>query len=184
MVVECLAEERESDVTAVGQHEIPLSSVRRTHVRSTKADGCTLVAEPLELGEDGGKSGSCAPDVFPEDEGGVALVGDAEPLEEEPAAGAAEPGALAGDREVLARAAEHEAIHCAAPRSTVERDNVVPDRSRRHGLFFHPSHEAGRCKGFPLDVHHSPASAPGCKVDSEVEAASTGEEGGNTEGGR
>lgn len=182
----CRAEERESDVTAVGQNEEPLSLVRGTHVRSSKADRRSPVAVRFEGGEDVWKSASCAPNVLPVDERGFALVGDAEPLEEESAAAAVEPGLLSGDGEVLAGAAESDAIHRTTPRAAIERDNVVPDRSRCQRLLFHPGHEAGRCKGFPLDVHHSPSSAPGCKVDSEVEPSASREEAGDSQhaGGR
>jgi hypothetical protein len=184
VVVDERAELRESDTAAVGQHEEASPLVGRSHVRSTKADGCACVPFALERREDIGKSPSCASDVLPKDEGGVALGGDAESLKEEAASGTVEPGSLAGDGEVLAGTAESDAIHDATPRAAVEGDNVVPDRSRCQGRLFHPGHEAGRREGFPLDVHHSPSSAPGCKVDSEVEPASTGEEAGNTEDGR
>jgi len=186
VVVVPRAELRESDTAAVGQHEEPLSLVGGTHVRSSKADGGAFVAVLFEGAEDVGKSASCASDVLPEDDRGLALVGNAEPLEEESASGTVEPGLLSGNGEVLAGAAESDAIHRATPRAAIERGNVVPDRSRRQRLLFHPGHEAGRCKGFTLDVHHSPSSTPGCKVDSKVESAAPGEETGNPKhaGGR
>lgn len=186
MLVERRAEERESesDTAAVGQDEEALALVGRSHVSSSKADCRAAVAGLFEGGKDCGKSASCSPDVLPEDERGAALVGDAEPLEEETAACAGEPGSLPCNAEVLAGAAESEAIHDATPRAAVEAGNVVPDRSRCQFRLFHPGHEAGRCKGFPLDVHHSPRSAPGCKVDSEVEPTSAAEEGGDTQLGR
>jgi len=176
------AELSKSDTTTVGQEEEPRALVRRSHVSSAKPDGGAFVAFPLELGEDGGKSASCSPNVLPEEERRLALSGDADLLEEEPASVAVESPPLAGDGEVLAGRATSDAIHCATPRASVEGGDVVPERSLRQGLLFHPGHEAGRCVGFPLDVHHSAGGSTGGKVQPEVEPSSAAEEGSNAEG--
>lgn len=62
----------------------------------------------------------------------------------------------------------------ATPRAAVEGANVVPDRSFRQGLAFHPCHEAGRCVGFALDVdttHKLGSEVAQSELDAEVESA-------------
>lgn len=81
-----------------------------------------------------------------------------------------------GDGKRLARIAAMNDIHRAAPSVAVEAGKVVPDRCAIQGLVFHPRHERGRCIGFPLNVTHSSISGVG-KVESEIEAASSGAEG-------
>ena len=81
-----------------------------------------------------------------------------------------------GDAERLARIAAMDDIHQAAPRSTVEAGNVVPDRRAIQGRVLHPRHERGRRVGFPLDVTHSSISGVG-DVEAEVETSGSGAEG-------
>lgn len=182
VVVVPRAELRESDTAAVGQQEEAGPLVGRSHVRSANEDGSADVAVSLELGEDGGKSSPCTADVLPEEKRGLALVGNADLLEEEAAALTVEPGLLSGDREVLARCAASDAIHDATPRAAIEGGEVVPDRSLTQGLLLHPGHEAGRGEGFPLDVHHTSTRSSGCEVNSEVEPSATAADRKNVEG--
>jgi hypothetical protein len=83
---------------------------------------------------------------------------------------AAQTSSLAGDRQVLTGAAAHDAVHHAAPRSSVEGAHIVPDRSFCQGRFFHPGHEDGCCVGFPFNVTQSVRSGGGVygKVKSAV----------------
>jgi hypothetical protein len=166
----------------VCQEEEPAAAVGRAHIRSSKGDDGSGVAMLGELGEDGGKSASCSTDVLPEEERGFAFVGDSDLLEEEPASLAVEPGLLAGDAEVLARRSASDAIHEATPRAAVEGAEVVPNRGLAQGLLRHPGHEAGRCVGFPLDVHHSAGDSAGGSLESEVEASSAGADAEHVEG--
>lgn len=182
VVVVPRAELRESDTAAVGQQEEAGPLMGRSHVRSANEDGSADVAVALKLGEDGGKSSPCTADVLPEEERGLALVGNADLLKEESGAFSVEPGLLSGNREVLARCAASDAIHDATPRAAVEGAQVVPDRSLRQGLLFHPGHEAGRGEGFPLDVHHSAGDSAGGSLKPEVEPSATAADAENVEG--
>lgn len=170
------ADERESVVTAVGQDEESLSLLRRSHVRSTNGDARPSIPCLLECVEDALKSSSCGPaHVLPEDGFCFALDGDRELPEEEAASLVFESEPFAGNGVSLTRAAANDEIHLATPRSSVERENVRPHRRFTQSRFFHPRHETGRCVGFPLDVHHSASSAPGCSFDCEVETSSSAE---------
>lgn len=84
-------------------------------------------------------------------------------------------------REGLAGVASSDEIHSAAPRAAVEGREIVPDRCRIQGRFFHPRHEDGRRVGFPLDVAHSSASPSQGESDAKVEAADAGAEGEDAE---
>lgn len=152
----------------------------RSHVRSSKGDAGSDVAVLGELGEDSWKSASCSPDVFPDEERRLSFVGDSDLLEEESRALAIKPGLLSGDAEVLARSAASDDVHEATPRAAVEGEQIVPDRSVTQLRARHPCHESGRCKGFPLDVHHSAGSKGALK--GEVETSSTAADGQNAEG--
>lgn len=167
---------------SVGQQEVPGPLVGRSHVSSSNEDGSADVAVAFEFGEDGGKSSPCAADVLPEEERGFALVGHADLLEEESASLPVEPGLLSCDGEVLTRSAASDAIHDATPRASIEGAEVVPDRSRRQNLLFHPCHEAGRCEGFPLNVHHSASGSSGGEMESEVEPSAAAADRQNSEG--
>ncbi len=175
-------DERESVVTAVGQHEESLPLLGRSHVRSTNGDARSPKPRFLECVEDALKSSSCGPaHVLPEDGFCFALDGDRELPEEESASVVFEPEAFSCDRVPLARAATNDEIHSAAPRPRIERLDGVPNRGSAQSRFFHPRHEAGRGVGFPLDVTNSASSSSGCALDSEVESATSAEEGENSD---
>lgn len=80
--------------------------------------------------------------------------------------------ASARKAEGLAGVAASDEIHSTTPRSAVEGREIVPDRSRIQGRFFHPGHEDGRGEGFPLDVANGAAPAG----QSEVDASDPGAE--------
>ena len=80
--------------------------------------------------------------------------------------------ALAGGAERLTRVSRREDIHDATPASAVECGKVGPDRSVIQGRIFHPCHEGGRCRGFPLDETDS--AIPGlCEVQAEIQSANS-----------
>lgn len=78
---------------------------------------------------------------------------------------------LACGRERLARVARRDEIHDSTPRAAIEGREIVPDRSRIQGLFFHPRHEAGRSVGFPLDMAHSSISVSQGKPETELQSS-------------
>jgi hypothetical protein len=61
---------------------------------------------------------------------------------------------LTGSRERLAWESRSDEIHASTPRCAVEGREIVPDRSLIQSLFFHPSHENGRCVAVPLNTSH------------------------------
>lgn len=65
-----------------------------------------------------------------------------------------ESGAPAGDGQVLARESGNDAIHLAAPASSVEGGDVGPDRSRIQAAFFHTRNQDCCGVSFPLNVAH------------------------------
>lgn len=80
---------------------------------------------------------------------------------------------LAGQAGALARDAGNDEIHAAMPRSAVEAAQVIPDRSRRHGRFFHPGHESGCAVGRAFDSTNKAGrydSSDGPLGDSEASA--------------
>lgn len=82
--------------------------------------------------------------------------------------------ALAGRGEGLAGEAGSDEIHAAAPPSTVEGVEVIPDRSAIQPRFFHARHEDGRRVGIPLNVSHG--SYPCHGSQGELEASVAGAE--------
>lgn len=178
------AEERESDVTAVGQDEDAESLLGCSHVRSTNGDTRAAESFFLESVEDALKISACGPaHIFPEKEAGAGLFDDAEVLPEEARLFAVEPGAFPCDGEILTGRSTNNEIHRSTPRLSVEGLNVVPHRAFRQSRFRHPRHEAGCCVGFPLDVHHSAGPAASRLLDGEIESASSAEERDNADFG-
>ena len=80
---------------------------------------------------------------------------------------------VAGEAEGLAGVAGSDDMNAAAPRSAVEGSQIVPDRSRSHGLVRHPRHENGRGETVSLDMTHSSVSGFR-EVQAKVEASDTG----------
>lgn len=127
-------------------------------------------------------AGREAGDVLDENPGGGDVVDDLGDRGPEPAGVAGpEPGSGLAPR--LAREPSSDEIHRAAPRSAVERGDVVPDRSLTQGLVRHPGHDNGRGEGFPLDCTNKTGSGDG-EIDAELEAADPGAEREDVDGGR
>lgn len=161
-----------AEARGVDQEEHPCPLVRGANVTCANDGPDATIASGFEVLADAGNNTSCSGDVLPEEERGLALDGDPDMFEEEPRAAAIQPGALPGEAEILARCAASDEIHESTPRASVEGAYVVPDRSRRQPRFFHPGHETGRSKGFPLDVHHRLHSAGG--KEAEIEPSDSG----------
>jgi hypothetical protein len=81
---------------------------------------------------------------------------------------------LSGDGEGLTGETSREDIHSATPRFAVERDKVIPDRSRSQPPFFHPRRQRCGGIGFPFDVTDAAVIVSECKSDSEFEPAAAG----------
>jgi len=156
----------------VGQEEDTGALVRGANVTRANDGPRAAIASLFEVLADAGNNPSCSGDVLPEEEWGLALDGDPDVLEEQAAPAAIQPSAFPGKAEVLARRSSSDEIHQATPRASVEGANVVPDRRRTQERVFHPSHENGRCEGFPLDVHQRLHSAGG--REPEIEPSDSG----------
>lgn len=136
---------------------------------------------PLRIEPEAGKIGEpfpepiamskSAPDVFQEEERRSRSNNGATDERPEVALvlGAA---AFSGDGEGRTRKAGDDDLHVASPRASVQACEVVPDRSRIQGRFFHPSHEDGRREGVPLDV----ANGANPAGQAEVEPSDAGAE--------
>jgi hypothetical protein len=161
---------------ADGENEEPFAPVGRADFRRREEACRKAVAHADQSAGDFGEAeAEMMGDILEEDEGRLDLVDDAGDMGPEVARIlAAEPSAC--DRERLARIARSDDVHRAAPRSAVEGSNVVPGNSLIQGRVFHPRHEGGCGKGFPLDIAHSTISGEG-KLQSEVEPACAGAEG-------
>lgn len=122
---------------------------------SHDAGGGALAELAFGLVHNGGIGTNDACDVLQKDESRTAIGSDADDFVEQPAALAIEPGAAAGDADVLARESRNDAIHDATPASAVEGRDIVPDRCLIQGRTRHPRHESGRCVGVPLNVTHT-----------------------------
>ena len=74
----------------------------------------------------------------------------------------------------LAGETRRDEIHSAAPRSSVEGADIVPDRRVIQCLVLHPRHERGCWDGFPLDVTHTSISGTNAKSDAQLEPSNSG----------
>jgi hypothetical protein len=91
-------------------------------------------------------------DVFEEAPSRLALSNDA--LEVGPeVVFTREPFSFARERIIGARIAAHETVNDSVQRRCDKGVHAIPDRRRRYGLLFHPTHEVGCGVHFPLDVH-------------------------------
>lgn len=126
------------------------------------------VAQVFEL--DGGALDGRALDVLEEDESGLALADHS-----------TDPGpeilrdhsSTRRGTEGLAREARSDEIHCATPRSSIERAQVGPDRSVINGPVEH-SRSKDRCaEGFPLHITDGASNAAKSEVDTSDARAET-----------
>ena len=165
---------RMSIVVGVGPDPDAFPSVRG-------ANGCRAEQTPLriepELGkvmEDVGEPESNKRgDVLQQDESGSQVSDDGYDGWPEPAL-IVSSTLLPGRAERLARETGSDEIHSATPRSSVERGEVIPDRSRIQTRLRHPLHENGRCVGVPLNVSHG--SYPPHGSEGELESSVAGAE--------
>ena len=129
---------------------------------SQDAGGRALVERPFGFVHNGGGGRSDAADVLQKEVPRTASVGNLKDVEKEPAALSVEPSPAARKGQVLAREPRNDAIHSAAPCSSVEGEKVGPDRSRVHRAFFHARCQdcGGVC--FPLNV------TDGASLDAQV----------------
>jgi hypothetical protein len=171
---------RLSPTVAVGHDEQPLSSVARPHFGRAEYSARSAATQSFQWRDEGGELSVRVPrDVLAEETISPALGEDAEHLVDEEAV-VASPAALAGDGVGLARVAANDAIHDAAPASSVEGGEVRPDRRRIQLARFHARDQPCGGKGFPLHVSDSARSGLG-NVHAEVEPAGSGAEGDDVE---
>lgn len=129
---------------------------------SHDAGGRALFKSPFGFVHNGGGGRSDPCDVLQKELIRTASVGNVENVEEQAAAFAVKPGASPGQRNVLAREARNDAIHCAVPSASVEGEQVGPDRCRVQAAFFHARCQDAGGVCFPLNV------ADGASLDAQV----------------
>jgi len=162
-------------VFAVGKDEQPLALVGRADFRRREQTRRNSVAHADQASGDVGKTeAEMMGDILEEDEGRFSLPDDAGDMGPE-VAGIVCALALASDAERLARVSRSDDVHRATPWAAVEGGNIIPDRSRRQGLVFHPRHEDGRGTSVPFDMTDSSISGAG-DVEAELEPAGAGAE--------
>lgn len=139
--------------SGVGHDEQPFALVRSTNGRRSKQTPFRIEPERGKIGNASVESaGRNEPwDVFKDDEAGSNLAHDANDVGPDPAL-VFEPPALAGDAVWLTGEAGSDAIHSAAPRPAVKREQVRPDRRRIQALRFHERDKLGGGRGFALNV--------------------------------
>ena len=161
---------------ADSEDEEPLAFMGRTDFRRREEACRKAVAHADQsAGNFGETEAEMMGDILEEHIGWFDLTDDAGDMRPEVARIVGTP-ALACDRERLARITRSDDVHRAAPRAAVEGSHVVPDNSLIQGRVFHPRHESGCGKGFPLDMAHSTISGDG-DGEPEVESAGAGTKG-------
>lgn len=185
VVVVPRAEERESATVDVGhakgQEEESLALVRRADVRSLRQDDRHAETCAVQVADDVVEAASqMAAHVLAEEPPSAALLGDTEHVGPE-VSRVVGSASLPGRGEGLAGVPTHHEIHRSTPRSSVERSEVRPDRRRSQPPLFHARDKACRGIGFPLDSNHGSGVCTKGEVEPEVEPASAGAEGGDSE---
>jgi hypothetical protein len=159
----------------VSQQPDPFASVRCANGGRREQTPFRIEPEVGKLGEDvrqpeSNKLG----DVLQEDEGRSHVSDDPGDVGPEPSL-VIDTSTLPGLREGLAGEAGSDEIHASTPRSSVERDEVRPDRRLIQVRVVHPRHESGRCVGVPLNVSHGSGVDAG-ESQSELEPSVAGAE--------
>lgn len=95
-----------------------------------------------------GRSDAC--NILQKEAPRIASVGDVQDVEEESRPLAIEASTPARQAEVLARETRSDAIHCSTPASSVEGEQVGPDRSIVQAAFLAASCKGRGWIGFPL----------------------------------
>lgn len=169
------------DLHSSGQDEQSLAPHGVSGLGRAEYSCRNAVAQSLQWRDDGRKLLACIPrDVLAEDKIRPALAGDPDDL------GSKEPlsvrsGTLSGDAVVLAWVARSEDMNEATPRSSVEGEQVRPDRSRMKPPCFHRRHQRRGGSGFPLHVADR-ASRRHSQTDAEFEPSGSGAQGHDIEG--
>jgi len=159
----------------LGKDEQPFALVGRADFRRREQARRKSVAHADQASGDLGKAeAEMMGDILEEDEGRGAFSDDAGDMGPE-VAGIVCALALARDAERLARVARSDDVHRSTPRAAVECGNIVPDRSLRQGLVFHPRHEDGRGISVPFDMTYSSVLGAG-DVQPEFQPACAGAE--------
>lgn len=128
--------------------------------------------DPLERGA--AVNGEQAGDVLDEDPARAGVERDPPDLRPEPPFVVnAEP--LASNACPLARESRNDEIHKAADCAAIEGFQIVPDRTRIHGILFHSTCEDCSRIGLPLNSTHKPNSGAS-KSDGSLETAVSGTE--------
>lgn len=155
------------------QDEQPLAPVARAGLARAEYSDRNAAAQSLQC-RDGNGELSCAipDDVLAEEHRSPALIEHLDRAVEQPAV-VVLPKPLPGDAVALAGISRQDAIHCAAPRSSVEGSQVRPDSSRMKPPCFHRRDKACGCTDFPLHETNAATSGFG-NSDAEVEPSDAG----------
>jgi hypothetical protein len=169
----------------LGQDEQSLASHGVSGFGRAEYSCRNAVAQSLQWRDEGRELSACIPrNVLADDKTRPALAGDADNLGREEALSVSS-GAVSGDAVVLAGIARSEDINEATPWSSVEGEQVRPDRRRMKPPCFHRRDQAcGGC-GFPLHVADSAsrfAAQSESKADAEFESADASAEGDDVSG--
>lgn len=163
-------------VCSLSEDEEPLPSVARPGLARAENSDRNAAAQSFQCRDGNGELSVGVPrDVLAEETSSPALIEHVDRAVEKPAViVGAQP--LSGDAVTLARVARQDAIHCAAPCSSVKGSQIRPDRSRMKPPRFHARDKACDCTDFPL--HESDAARVGSgNADAKVEAADSGTKG-------
>lgn len=118
---------------------------------SHDAGGGALFERAFGFVHSGGGGSSDGTDVLQNKPARTASVGDVEDVEEQPAALAIQPGALAGDADVLARESRNDEIHASSKSLCAESPKIAaPHRRRLQSSRFHERNKLAGCRGFPF----------------------------------
>jgi hypothetical protein len=171
LLPDCLA----SPDVGVGQQPEPFPSMRCANGGRREQTPFRIEPEVGKVGEDvrqpeSNKLG----DVLQEDEGRSHVSDDPGDVGPEPSL-VIDTSTLPRLGEWLAGEAGSDEIHSSTPRSSVERDEVRPDRRPIQVRVVHPRHESGRCVGVPLNVSHGSGVDAG-ESQSELEPSVAGAE--------
>lgn len=158
---------------AVGQDEEPLAPVAGSDLTRAENSARNAAAQSLQCWDSDRKLPAEVPrHVLAEEHRSPALIEDLDrPVEQPTVVGFAK--ALSGNAVSLAGIARQDAIHRAAPCSSVESSQVRPDSSRMKPPRFHARDKTCGRAGFPLHVSDATRSGFG-NSDAEVEPSDAG----------
>jgi hypothetical protein len=136
----------------VGHKPESVALVGRSNVGSSQHCPAAVIPERGQVTEDNSESPSKESwAVFHEHVSGSNFANDARHVGPHPGSFSGDPGALAGNADVLARKAARHHVNTAAPRSSVKGANVIPNREGRENAFILSLGKYARGVGLPLD---------------------------------